>query len=157
MYSGTVAAAREASRHGIPALAVSQAYDEHPINFREAARFARSAAKILLGGERRHGACLNINVPAGEVRGAKITRQGCSYHFPPFDSLDKGTAADAVHPGSRSALPTDYHTLKDKFISITPLQRDQTDYGLASKLREEMPGLSRGRRLFQLGLNKQPI
>ena len=48
MYSGTVAAAREASRHGIPAMAVSQAYDEKPIRFKEAATFARTLVRSIL-------------------------------------------------------------------------------------------------------------
>ena len=43
MYSGTVAAAREASRHGVPSIAISQAYDDKPIRFKEGAEFVRGS------------------------------------------------------------------------------------------------------------------
>ncbi len=49
MYSGTVAAAREASRHGIPAMAVSQAYDEKPIRFERAGDFTRTWSNGFCG------------------------------------------------------------------------------------------------------------
>jgi 5'-nucleotidase len=156
MYSGTVAAAREASRHGIPALAVSQAYDSKPIRFREGGRFTRSLVERILRKHPHPGMCLNVNLPVGDIRGAKITRQGCTLHFPHFNAIARnGEPAESAGPGQavpKSELPLDFQTIVERYVSITPLQRDQTDYTTAQSLRDEIPRLSSARRLPRLGL-----
>ncbi len=156
MYSGTVAAAREASHHGIPALAVSQAIKDSRPRFTEAARFVRNLAAEILARRTFSGICLNINVPAGKPRGVKITRQGCSFHFPEFSSGEGGTGADlsphrADHE-SKSGIAPDFHALIDQYISVTPLQRDQTDYLSVRLLAEEIPEIFRA-GVSRMGLN----
>jgi len=157
MYSGTVAAAREASRHGIPALAVSQTIKEGAERFVEAAKFVRSLAEEILAKKSFSGICLNINVPAGKPRGVKITRQGCSFHFPEFSSAGNKTGADRspyrVDHARKSQIAPDFHALIDQYISVTPLQRDQTDYLTVRSLAEEIPGIFRVRRNPRMGLN----
>jgi len=138
MYSGTVAAAREASRHGIPSMAVSQAYDEKPIRFKDGAAFARDlVARMLrngLGGE----ICLNVNIPVRKIKGMKITRQGCSEHIPHFNFLDRKADYDLVpvSPGDsqKTDFISDHQAIMNHYVSITPLQRDQTDYTAAQSL-----------------------
>ena len=73
MYSGTVAAAREASAHGVPSLAVSQAYDEKPIRFKEGAAYARDLIAALLHNGLSGEICLNVNFPIRKIKGTKIT------------------------------------------------------------------------------------
>ena len=141
MYSGTVAAAREASRHGIPAIALSQAYDDRPVRFTDGAAFTRELVSTMLqnglGGE----ICLNVNFPIRKIRGTKITRQGCSQHIPHFNSLDKNVDYDALpqSPGEspRADLWSDRKAIINNYVSITPLQRDQTDYDAAQSLISE--------------------
>ncbi len=156
MYSGTVAAAREASRHGIPALAVSQAYDETPIRFDRGTRFMRLLVETLLAKKPKPGICLNINIPVGRIRGVRITRQGCTLHFPHFNSLylDGNGEESAQNPGQpkKPELPLDYQAVVDHFVSITPLQRDQTDYLLAQSRHAEVPRLMQPRRFPRMGL-----
>jgi 5'-nucleotidase len=156
MYSGTVAAAREGSRHGIPSLAVSQAVDEKAIHFKSGAKFVRKLVEIMLVQKMRGGICLNVNIPVGRIRGIKITRQGCSFHFPHFNFLEI-TEDHAPSPAveeyqKKSALPLDFQAIMQNFISITPLQRDQTDYTAARALLKEEPRLSPGFRIPGLGL-----
>jgi len=145
MYSGTVAAAREASRHGIPALAVSQAYEDAPIQFQEGTKFVRSLAQTMLEQRSNGGICLNINIPVDKIRGVKITRQGCTAHFPHFNSLDRHEPATAFTEAAdlrrRSQIPLDFQAIVDNYISITPLQRDQTDYASVSALLKVAPKL----------------
>jgi len=128
MYSGTVAAAREASRHGIAAIAISQAYSNSNIRFDKGARFARSLAERLLSERANGGIYLNVNIPVRKARGVRITRQGCSLHFPHFNSLDRHETTFAENHQRMSTIPVDYQAIVDQYISITPLQRDQTDY-----------------------------
>jgi 5'-nucleotidase len=132
MYSGTVAAAREASRHGIPSMAVSQAYDDRPVRFKDCAAFTRKLVSTLMK-ERLNGEfCLNVNFPIRKVRGMKITRQGCAQHVPHFNSLDKHEGYNSLPQSpaeeQKSDLWSDRRAIMSHYVSITPLQRDQTDY-----------------------------
>ncbi len=141
MYSGTVAAAREASAHGIPALALSQAYDEKPIRFKEGGEFTRELVAALLHNGLSGELCLNINFPVRKRKGTKITRQACAEHTPHFNALDYKTDYNAVpfSPGScqKTDFMSDRLAILEHYISITPLQRDQTDYTAAQSLLRE--------------------
>ena len=147
MYSGTVAAAREASAHGVPSLAVSQAYDEKPIRFKEGAAYARDLVEALLQNGLSGEICLNVNFPIRKIKGMRITRQGCSEHTPHFNALDYKTDYDAVpfSPGNfqKADLMSDRQAILEHFVSITPLQRDQTDYAAAQSLLRESDSLFR--------------
>ena len=82
-YSGTVAAALEGVVLGIPAIAVSQQADHGEMDFRAARQLG--ARGLRAGGRLRRahgrgaratcrcpqGTLLNVNCPAGEVRGAR--------------------------------------------------------------------------------------
>jgi 5'-nucleotidase len=138
MYSGTVAAARGAARHGVPSIAISQAYDDKPIRFEDGAAFVRSFVASLLrkglGGE----LCLNLNIPVRKIKGARITRQGCSENIPHFNVFDQKNDLDAVpfspEDAQKTDLISDRQAIMEHFVSITPLQRDQTDYSAAQSL-----------------------
>ncbi len=145
VYSGTVAAAIEATLHGVPALAISLASRKQK-DFSSAAAFAAQlAAKILQEGLPR-GVMLNVNVPRGEVRGVRITRQsqkisqnlvleqkdprGRLYYW-----LDETTDLGLVEPDS------DYAAIVAHEISITPLQVDRTDYASLNHLSRWLAAL----------------
>jgi 5'-nucleotidase len=139
MYSGTVAAAREASRHGIPAIAVSQAYyDGKPIRFKDGAAFVRKLVSALLHNGLEGEICLNVNIPIRKIKGMKITRQGCSEHVPHFNALyekvDYNTVPSSLNDSRKTVLISDHQAILDNYVSITPLQRDQTDYASAQSL-----------------------
>jgi 5'-nucleotidase len=141
MYSGTVGAAREAAHYGIPSIAVSQAYDDKPVRFKEGAAFLRKMIESIL----RHGLggeiCLNVNFPIGKIKGMKITRQGCAEFIPHFNALDYKIdyAAVPVIPMSnpKTDFMSDHQAIVEHYVSITPLQRDQTDYAAAKSLMRE--------------------
>ena len=142
MYSGTVAGAREASRRGIPALAVSQAYEDRPVRFHKAGKFVKTLVRTMLAKRSDGGIFLNVNIPVRRIRGVKITRQGCALHFPHFNSLERRSGEGETMPvaeteASRSSIPLDFQAVWEGFVSITPLQRDQTDYATADQLLKE--------------------
>ena len=63
-HSGTVAAAREAALHGLPALAVSQyMIRSRPLDWSRSARLAREAIDILLAEPIEAGSFWNVNLP----------------------------------------------------------------------------------------------
>jgi 5'-nucleotidase len=142
MYSGTVAAAREASHRGIPSMAVSQAYyDGKPIRFKNGIAFIRKFVAAFMNNNFSGEICLNINFPVGKIEGIKITRQGCEEYMPHFnvlDTRDDSAAAPFRHDGYRKTdLLSDHKAILDSHVSITPMQRDQTDYRLARQLARE--------------------
>jgi 5'-nucleotidase len=139
MYSGTVAAAREASRHAVPSIAVSQAYlNGKPISFDKGARFVRRLVENLLGHGAIRGLCLNVNLPVSRIRGVKVTRQACEIHSPHFNSLDRRAAQTGASRREdcpeQSGFPSDWEAIRANYVSITPLHRDQTDYAAAQSL-----------------------
>ncbi len=132
VYSGTVAAALEATLHGVPAIAVSLT-SRRSLDFGAAAAFAAELAAQVLREGLPPGVMLNVNVPRGEVRGVRLTHQsrkisqnvihekkdprGRSYYW-----QDETLSVDDIEPDS------DYAAIRDRQISITPLQADRTDY-----------------------------
>jgi 5'-nucleotidase len=158
MYSGTVAAAREASKRGFAAIAISQAYENHhAISFDAAAKFVRKLVGALLEQKPQGSICLNVNIPVHRVRGVKITRQGCSLRFPHFNwldrvSADEGEEVKEVEGHAKSDILPDYEAVSEDYISITPLQRDQTDYAAADWLLKEVSSQFRRFRVPGIGL-----
>ncbi len=138
IYSGTVAAALEATLHGVPAIAVSLAA-RNSFDFGPASAFAAQlAARVIAEGLPR-GVMLNVNVPSKHVKGVRFARmsgkvtQNIIYerHDPrgrPYYWQDEQGAYDNVEPDS------DYAAVFADYISITPLQADRTDHPSFSQL-----------------------
>jgi 5'/3'-nucleotidase len=88
-YSGTVAAAMEASILGVPAIAFSLVA-RGPMEFGPAARFAHRLAEAALGQDLPSNLLLNVNVPGGiEPTSYAVTRLGKhSYGFEVVEKVD---------------------------------------------------------------------
>jgi 5'-nucleotidase len=143
-YSGTVAAAMEATLMGIPAFAISLACREQQGDYRAAARFAATlAGKIATHGLPKD-TFLNVNVPdcPGELlRSPLITAQGKRRY--------EGTIVDKVDPRGRSyywigttdldfldIVGSDYAAISRNHISVTPLHLDMTNHRSIAMLKE---------------------
>lgn len=132
-YSGTVAAAMEASLLGVPAIAFSLV-TRHAFDFGPAARFARALVGAALQEELPPNMLLNVNVPAEvEPEGYVVTRLGKhSYGFEVVEKVDpRGRkyywigGNEYQHediPGSDCNA-----VLRERRVSVTPLQLDLTD------------------------------
>lgn len=131
-YSGTVAGALEATLHGVPAIAVSLA-SRKSRDFSAAAAFAVQLAGKVLDEGLPPGVMLNVNVPRGEIRGVRFTRQSRKVsqniihekHDPrgrPYYWQDENVVRENVEPDS------DYAAIFGHEISVTPLQVNRTDY-----------------------------
>jgi 5'-nucleotidase len=132
-YSGTVAAAMEASLLGVPAIAFSLVARQD-FEFRPAARFAASLVAAALSRPLPPTMLLNVNIPGGrEPAGYAVTRLGKhSYGFDVIEKVDpRGRkyywigGNEYQHediPGSDCNA-----VLRDGLVSVTPLQLDLTD------------------------------
>lgn len=131
-YSGTVAGALEATILGVPGLAFSLVAREG-YNFTEAARFAVLAVQKVLAEGLPEGTLLNINIPAKEIKGVKVTRQGIKNARPVItEHIDpRGKPYFWIgeeYFNNSAAVGTDYNAIDQGYISVTPLKSDMTDH-----------------------------
>jgi 5'-nucleotidase len=145
LYSGTVAAAMEGALLGVNAIAVSLA-TRPATDFSHAAAFAAALARRLAEAPPRPPALLNVNVPAGPVKGFRLARLGVrSYGNEVVEKVDpRGRSyfwigGDASH---RDIPLSDCNTvLDDGLVAVTPLHLDLTHDDLVSGLRDlSIPG-----------------
>lgn len=141
-YSGTVAAALEATLLGVPGIAVSL-HRSRDYDFTQAAWAARVVAEQVLAHGLPPRTFLNVNVPREPAKGFKITVQtgrkqatairedldprGRKYYW-----VEEVVSEWMVHPRS------DVVAVAQGWISVTPLQTDLT----AHAALETLDGLS---------------
>jgi 5'-nucleotidase len=137
IYSGTVAAAIEAAFLGLPAIATSLFLKkEVPADFAGAARISRETIESVLAHGLPGGQILNINIPAlraGESpAGLRIVRQCTRPWIDTYERRKDPRGRDYFWNNSVFTLgdtddDTDVAALRDKFVTLTPLQFDLTD------------------------------
>lgn len=141
-YSGTVAAAMEATLMGVPALAISLEAERFLAeDFTVAATVAVDLARRVLSTRLPVDTFLNVNVPSGYPVGMRLTRQG-KRRF--SDLIEK-----KVDPRGRSYYwlgagqvsfehveGTDFFAVSQGFVSITPLHLDLTNYHSFAELTD---------------------
>jgi 5'-nucleotidase len=132
-YSGTVAGALEATILGVPGFAISLVAREN-FDFAEAARFTLLAVRKILTEGLPEGTLLNMNVPLGEIKGVRVTRQGIKNARPVITEHIDPRGKPYYWIGeqyfrSDSEDGTDYRAIEDGYVSITPLRSDMTDHG----------------------------
>lgn len=142
LYSGTVSAAIEGIINDIPAMAISLA-SYQIMDFSYAGSFIKEFV-CRVGGHLPSRTLLNINVPPGSLRGARVTRlcnrryinvfekridpRGRTYFWMAGEPLD----LDAHDP------ETDVCAVKNQYVSVTPVSFDLTDYRIVDDLKKWM-------------------
>ena len=143
LYSGTVAAAIEATVMGIPAVAVSYAgrYPEE-IEGRE-----DLVAAVLRGILERDGypkdTLFNVNIPAvppEEVKGIRVTALGRRRFADSITRANDPSGREYFWIGGgtvhwRGNGDSDFQAIEDGYVSITPLHLDLTNYRLLEDIR----------------------
>jgi 5'-nucleotidase len=139
-YSGTVAAALEGVVLGIPAIAVSQQSARREMDFRlgeefdfnQAASFVARLVEQLDEVPMPDGTLLNVNVPAGEIRGARPCRLGKRIYRDRMELTEEEGSRRRYRiygeaPGFEHEEGTDFAAIADGCIAVTPLHFDLTD------------------------------
>lgn len=141
-YSGTVAAAIEATISNIPGIAFSLgSYNDWYFDF--AAEFAARLLRILMDREPQPDMLFNVNVPGvpqWQIKGVEITRLGQRIYRDVLMTYTEpgGERCYSIGGDVPSGLEeegTDIKALADSKISITPIHLDLTHHGLVSHLR----------------------
>jgi 5'-nucleotidase len=139
LYSGTVSAAMEGTIAGIPSIALSLISSQAK-DFQPAADFAVTLLAQLKHAPLQSAILLNVNipvVPASEIRGAIVTRQGLRRYVEEFEKrldprgktyywLTGEVAQDIAQPDDGSHKPTDVEAIRDNYITVTPLHYNLT-------------------------------
>ena len=144
-YSGTVSAAFEGTILGIPSVAISQEI-ETGFSFDAAADFAGRLARHLLATPLPPGTLVNVNVPAGKPNGVRVTRLGKRrYGEAVIEKLDpRGRPyywIGSTIPTGEFEEGTDITAIAEKWIAVSPLHLDLTDYRSLATLEEAAKGL----------------
>ncbi len=170
LYSGTVSAAMEGVMEGLPAIAFSlaslQSWDFHPaatLALRLVATLERHplALPMLLN--------VNIPpVPTGDIRGTVLARQGIrryvdlfekridprgkTYYWLAGEVLEDGGPLPPGHEALTEVLqqlpdfatleniPTDVQAIRDRYVTITPLQYNLTSWVGLTHLQQWQAG-----------------
>jgi 5'-nucleotidase len=142
LYSGTVAAAMEGIIEGIPSMALSLTSFKIR-EFQPGADFALKLLAHFAHNPLQEPTLLNINippVPAAEIAGVKVTRQGLRRYFDTFQKrIDprgktyywlSGEVLHDIEQPEHLHLPieivTDVQAIKDNYITIVPLHFNLT-------------------------------
>ena len=141
VYSGTVAAATEGFLLGVPSLAVSLAAKpgEH---LDTAVQVTLDIVRRMMDRPFTEPTLLNINVPDRpfhELRGTAATRLGRRHHAEPVVKSvnprgDVVYWVGAAGPAQDAGEGTDFHAVREGFVSVTPLSIDLTGYRQLAEL-----------------------
>ncbi len=148
LYSGTVAAAMEGRFLGFPALAVSLAGQECQ-HFETAARVVEKMLAHLQTDPLPADIILNVNVPDvpwEQLAGLRVTRLGHRHKAEPVIRMTdpRGKPIYWVGPsGSEqdAGEGTDFHAIRNRYASITPLQVDLTRHSALDMMGGWLEGM----------------
>ena len=154
--SGTVGAALEAARFGLPALAVSRQtalghyFEYGALDWTAAGHFTRHFAAKLLEGRLPHDAdVLSVNVPSSAAadtpwRLTRVSRQPYYCFGPASPSADSRLGDGVLRidiDGPTLEPDSDIHALsRDRVVSVTPLSLDLTARTDLGRLGERLLG-----------------
>lgn len=153
-YSGTVAGASESVLQGIPAISISQVFNDlnnankSAWEYELACKTIVDIVKKIFDGEfpLDQRKLLNINVPPcsiEECKGIQITNAG--YREYGNDSHRHSSPRGeefywiGLHPliwQKKDGKNCDFEAVKNNYVSITPIQLDMTSYNDIEKLKE---------------------
>ncbi|MDF2890827.1 MAG: stationary-phase survival protein SurE [Clostridia bacterium] len=144
IYSGTVSAAVEGAIFGIPAIAFS--YEDHTASdLTIAAAAAKEVCKQILAHGIPKNHIFNVNIPAvadiNEIKGIKTCKLGTKIYRNNFEERrDPNGNIYFWLAGELVEMPedidNDIYAVKNKYISITPINIDLTDYQLIKKMND---------------------
>jgi 5'-nucleotidase len=149
-YSGTIAGAIEGTLLGIPSIALSQGVNyeaRHEIRWQTAMHHGAGVIRRLLKSGWPDGVMLNLNFPdcePGDVRGIQVTTQG-KRDQDYLRIVDRTDARGNPYYWlgfnrqlSEPAKGTDLWALREKYISVTPLQLNLTHAETCHKLMVDL-------------------
>jgi 5'-nucleotidase len=145
VYSGTVAAAIEAAFLGLPAIAVSlHLKGQEQKDYAWAAKWGAEVVRMVWDRGVKAGQVVSINIPAlrvgEEPAGVKVCRQCVRPWADTYERRKDPRGRDYFWNSSVFVLgntedDTDVAAVRDRYVAVTPLQFDLTNYPLLKDLQ----------------------
>ena len=141
-YSGTVAGAREAALYGVPSFAASLATRTKKPNFKWSARLMRELVREFLPSRVPRGVYLNVNIPEGKPRHYRYTCQGSRLMTTTIEERRDQRGKKYYWIGKDEGQwldepSSDYQTIREGIVSVTPMHRDHTDFRTLKQYSDE--------------------
>ena len=151
-YSGTVAAAREAALFGVSAISIS-IDSRRPKYLNETAQFVIRLTRHVFDHGLAKGTFLNVNVPdfhPDKIAGVRISRHGTQFNGEYFEKRVDPRQRSYYWQGCDMQTQTEKHNLvksasfqrdvdavclKNRYITITPVKCDTTDYFVLDQMK----------------------
>jgi 5'-nucleotidase len=138
-YSGTVTAALEATIAGVPGVAISleNRLADHVEDYAEAAKVAIAIVRQALEKPLPPFTILNVNVPRGQVKGIRMTRQGIRIYHDELEISEDKSYYRIVGPeptGKLDIAGTDLWAIHKGYASVTPIHLDLTAHHFMAEL-----------------------
>lgn len=135
IYSGTVAAAMEGRFLGLPAVAISVT-SYQPAYLLDAASVSFELISKLASTQLPNDVIININIPdipKHEIKGIQTTRLGNRHKAEPVICSEDPRGkpiywVGAAGPEQDSGPGTDFHAIKNCYVSVSPMHLDLTHY-----------------------------
>lgn len=142
LYSGTVAAAMEATVLGIPAVALSYC-GAFPEELEGCEELVTSVLRSLVQRDFPEDTLFNVNLPAippSEVRGIRVTSLGRRRYADSITRANDPSGKEYFWIGGgvvewRGPEDSDFQAVADGYVSVTPLHLDLTNYKLLQDIR----------------------
>ncbi len=143
-YSGTVAAAMEATLLGIPAIAFSQSRHKQHVYWTVAEHYIPEIIKKVRDMAWPKGVLLNVNFPhcpVNEVKGIRVAAQGLRIGAVQVKAVEDPTGRPYLWIGDFSdhapqGKESDLEAVQAHYVSVTPLHLDLTHYPTLQKLQK---------------------
>ena len=142
-YSGTLAAAMEATTFGIASIAVSTCCNSSICDYDAAEHAVASVAQKVLEHGLPDATLLNINAPNApweRVKGMKLCRMGRKQYIDRVDARKDPRGSSYYWLTGRpvesgEAADSDVETVRAGYVAITPLQMNLTDDATLSQMQ----------------------
>lgn len=143
IYSGTVSGAREAAIMDVPSISIS--VTNHRVkDFSYAAEIAKMLAQKISEHGLPLGTLLNVNVPdipKSEIAGILVTKQGKSKWDDIYEKRTDPYGKDyywltGAMMEVDKGLEFDQVAIKNKYVAITPIHFDLTDYETYNQMKK---------------------
>jgi len=145
LYSGTMAAAIEGCMYHIPAIGFSLLDHSPKADFTPYIGYMQTIIEKVIKNGLQRGTCLNVNIPkipVDDIKGIRVCRQARGYWIEEFDRrIDPNDRVYYWLTGDffneePDAKDTDEWALKNRYISVVPVQIDMTCYKSMVKLKK---------------------
>jgi 5'-nucleotidase len=142
IYSGTMGAALEGCIFDVASIGFSLCDFTPDADFSSAIKIARNLAVKVIEKGLPKGICLNVNVPAGEVKGIKITTQTQGKWVNEYHRSKDGSGRDVFwmtgnfETWEEENDNSDEWALANGYAAVVPVKIDMTAYDIIPQLRE---------------------